>query len=297
MQNITKWRLYMKLFGPLLGFAVVVMSAFTAQAADDAVLGKAREIEARLEARVGLAIYDTGREQNWLYNADERFPMASTFKALACAALLHEADAGKIGLDLSVPVTQTDLVPYAPVMEGLVGQQVSLGDLCAATMRTSDNAAANMLLDSIGGPEGVTTFMRGIGDTITRLDRREPDLNEATPGDVRDTTSPTAIANSLRELVLGDVLSASSREQLTEWLVGNEVGGPLLRAGIPGDWRIGDRTGAGGYGSRGIVAIMWPPERAPIVAAIYITGTDATMDERNVAIAELGQALAVEVAR
>ncbi|ANF58755.1 class A beta-lactamase [Halotalea alkalilenta] len=288
----------MKFFTLLLGVTLMASTAGgMAQAADDAVLIKAREIEQRLEARVGLAIYDTGSNQSWLYKADERFPMASTFKAFACATLLHQVDAGGRDLDQTVALAEVDLVPYAPVMEKLVGQRVSLGELCAAAMRTSDNLAANKVLDSIGGPQGVTAFMRSIGDDTTRLDRWEPDLNQATPGDVRDTTSPAAIATSLRELVLGDTLSASSRARLTAWLVENEVGGPLLRSGIPQDWRIGDRTGAGGYGSRGVVAVIWPPEREPIVAAIYITGTNATMDERNAAIAELGEALAAAASR
>ena len=132
---------------------------------------------------------------------------------------------------------------------------------------------------------------------VTRLDRREPELNEATPGDPRDTTTPAAIATSLRRLVLGDALSASSRDQLTAWLVADEVGGPLLRASLPTDWRIGDRTGAGAHGSRGIVAVLWPPGRAPIVTAIFLTGTDASMDRRNKSIAEIGAALVADVTK
>src|SRR5690606_1807749 len=149
--------------------------------------------------------------------------------------------------------------------------------------------AANKVLEVIGGPESVTAFMRSIGDNTTRLDRWETDLNTATPGDPRDTTTPSAIALSLRELIFGEALSQSSREQLIKWLLGNEVGGPLLRAGIPQDWGIGDRTGAGGYGSRGVVAVMWPPERDPLVVAIYITQTEASMELRNEAIAAIGR--------
>ncbi|MFC4298426.1 class A beta-lactamase [Castellaniella hirudinis] len=268
-----------------------------ASAADDGILAKAREIETRLDARVGLAIQDTGNGRSWRYRADERFPMMSTFKTLACGALLHQADEGRIDLETAVQVTQADLVPYAPVSKAWVGQRVGLRDLCAATMRTSDNVAANKVLEHIGGPQAVTAFVRGVGDRVTRLDRYEPDLNEGTPGDARDTTSPATMANTLRALVLDRVLSAASKAQLTEWLIGNEVGGPLLRAGIPRAWRIGDRTGAGGHGSRGVIAVMWPPAHAPIVAAIYITDTEASMDERNAAIAELGAALAEAITR
>ncbi|MBS9719382.1 class A beta-lactamase [Tianweitania sp. BSSL-BM11] len=267
-----------------------------AQAADDAVVSKAREIEGRLQARVGVAIVDTGSGKSWSYKADERFPMASTFKVLACGALLQKADKGELKLRDTVTIKKADMVPYAPVTEKLIGAKISLGDLCAATMRTSDNVAANKVLEAIGGPEAVTAFLRDTNDQITRLDRNEPELNEGKPGDEKDTTTPAAMADTLRKLVLGDALSSGSRKQLTTWLVENEVGGPLLRAGLPKSWRIGDRTGAGGYGTRGVVAVIWPPKHEPIVAAIYITQTKATMDERNAAIAELGKVIASAIA-
>lgn len=266
-----------------------------ATASDDRIVEAARQAEERLGARVGLAIHDTGSGESWVYNAGERFPMASTFKVLACGALLARVDAGEEDAGRVVEISQADLVTWSPVTEGWVGQEVSLSALCEATMRTSDNTAANKVLDALGGPEAVTGFTRSLGDETTRLDRRETGLNEGTPGDPRDTTSPSAMAASLQKLVLGDALSPSSREQLMRWLSGNEVGGPLLRAGIPGDWRIGDRTGAGGHGTRGVVAVMWPPGRAPVVAVIYLTQTQASMDERNAAIAEIGRALAETV--
>ena len=288
----------MKAFVLIAGLAVAaVPHASPAQPAESALVIKAREIESRLGARVGLAVYDTGRDTSWLYHADEHFPMTSTFKALACGALLHQVDTGQIRLDQTVRVTQSDLIPYAPVMEKLVGQEVSLADTCSAALRLSDNVAGNKVLESIGGPRGLTGFLRSIGDPTTRLDRWEPELNEATPGDLRDTTTPSTIANTLRSLVLDDALSAASRIQLTAWLVADEVGGPLLRASLPRDWRIADRTGAGGHGSRGIIAVIWPPGRAPVVAAIFITGTDATMDLRNCAIAELGEVLTADAIR
>lgn len=156
-------------------------------------------------------------------------------------------------------------------------------------MATSDNTAANLVLNAIGGPSSVTGFVRGLGDTITRLDRTETTLNEATPGDPRDTTTPNAMVNNLRKLVLGDTLSDSSRDKLISWLRGNRVSDNLLRAAVPQDWKIGDRSGAGGYGSRSITAVLWPPNRKPLVLAIYITETGATFDERNSAIADIGR--------
>ncbi len=288
----------MKALALIIGVAAqTVPLTSQAQSVESAMMVKAGEIENHLGARVGLAVYDTGRNIEWRYHADERFPLTSTFKAFACGALLHQVDAGQTALDSTVRIAQSDLIPYAPVMEKLVGQDVSLAATCSAALRLSDNVAGNKVLERIGGPEGLTGYLRSIGDATTRLDRREPELNEAAPGDPRDTTTPEAIANSLRRLVLGNALSASSRSQLTEWLVADEVGGPLLRAGLPADWRIGDRTGAGGHGSRGVVAVIWPPGRAPIIAAVYVTGSDATMDQRNQAIAELGIALTADVTK
>ncbi len=263
-----------------------------ATAAEDRILDTARQIEARLDARVGLAIYDTGSNTSWLYRAHERFPMASTFKVLACGALLARRDAGHADMERKVSIVRSDLVTYSPVTERWVGRVVTLDALCAATMRTSDNTAANKVLEALGGPAGLTGFLREIGDEVTRVDRWETDLNEGVPGDVRDTSTPAAMAASLRTLLLGDALSSASKETLIGWLENNRVGGALLRAGLPDDWRIGDRTGAGGHGTRGVVAIVWPRDRAPLIVAVYITQTAASMDQRNAAIAAVGRALA-----
>ena len=256
------------------------------------------ETEKRLDARIGLAVYDYQSGKRWEYNANDRFPLTSTFKALACAAVLERVDAGDENLTRAVIVRESDLVPYAPVTaKRLGGQGMTLYELCDAAMSMSDNTAANLVLRSLGGPEGVTEFARRIGDSLTRLDRWEIELNEASPGDVRDTTTPNAMARNLRRLVFGDVLSTDSRRQFADWLVGNKVAGPLIRAGIPDHWRVGDRTGAGGYGSRSVIAVIWPPERKPVIVAIYMTETEASLNERNAAIAEIARALKAELVR
>jgi beta-lactamase class A len=279
--------------------AIILLFAFVSpclsHASGERITATARQIEAELGARVGLAIHDTGSGEIWSHRADERFPMASTFKVLACGALLARADAGQENVGRQVEIRRSDLVTHAPVTQSRVGTTMSLDALCDATMRTSDNTAANKVLDALSGPEAVTRFARSLGDRTTRLDRRETALNEGAPGDPRDTTSPAAMAATLRRLVLGDALSVASRAQLTQWLVANEVGGPLLRAGLPHDWRVGDRTGAGGHGTRGIVAVIWPTGRAPLIAVVYITGATASMDRRNAAIASIGKALAETV--
>ncbi|HEY8576174.1 MAG TPA: class A beta-lactamase [Devosia sp.] len=267
--------------------ALLGADAVAAQEASSDLVQLARALEDRLDARIGLYIHDFEDGQSWEYRADERFPMASTFKMLACATLL-DRDA----TEETVTIDAADLVDYSPVTETMVGESVSAAFLCETTLRTSDNTAANYLLEVLGGPQAVTQFLRETGDETTRLDRMEPELNEGEPGSELDTTTPRAMASLAQSFLTEDMLPPADREQLTAWLMANEVGGPLLRSGIPADWRIADRTGAGGYGTRGIVAVMWPSEREPIVAAIYLTETEASMAERNAAIAEIGAALA-----
>jgi beta-lactamase class A len=172
------------------------------------------------------------------------------------------------------------------------GEGMTLGELCEAAMIVSDNTAGNLLLAALGGPAGLTAYARSLGDTVTRLDRIEPELNEAIPGDPRDTTSPAAMLADLRTLVLGDALSASSRELLTQWLIGNKTGDTRLRAGLPKGWRVGDKTGAGEHGTTNDVGIIWPPGRAPVLVAIYLTGTPQGGDQRNATLAAVGRAVA-----
>ncbi|WP_371135024.1 class A beta-lactamase [Thalassospira sp.] len=278
--------------------AIALLAMPRTALAQDPLMVTVQNIEKRLGARLGLAVYDEQTGRNWQYQADDRFPLTSTFKVLACAAVLARVDQGDETLDRKIVFEESDLVTYSPVTENHTGGDgMSIAELCDATMRTSDNSAANLILDSLSGPEGLTQFLRSVGDDVTRLDRRETGLNEATPGDLRDTTTPNAMVANLRKLVLGDVLAPASRQQLEDWLVGNQVGGPLLRAGLPADWKIGDRTGAGGFGSRNIVAVIWPPHCSPAIVALYITGTEATMAERNAAIAEIGTALETTLCR
>ena len=254
----------------------------------------AQQAESSLQARVGLAVLDTADGQRWQYSADERFPMASTSKALICAALLAR---GQGAMKTAWLVQQESIQSYSPTTEKMVGEYVPAAQLCAITMRNSDNTAANGVLEMLGGPAAVTSFVRTVGDSVTRLDRNEPTLNEARPGDPRDTTTPQAMVQTLQNLVLGDALEPHARERLIAWLRNNEVGGPLLRAGVPEDWTMADRTGAGGFGTRGVVAVIWPPKRAPLIAAVYVTETEAPMEDSNTAIAMIGKAIAASVAQ
>lgn len=281
-----------------LSVAVALPALFAPQpaaaAADDPIAGAAHQVERRLGARLGLMVVDTETGRQWRYRADERFAMASTFKALACAALLNADDAVQAK---EMTIEAKDLQSHAPVTSKRVGEKMTAKELCAVTLSTSDNTAANLVLQALGGPKRVTSFLRSIGDTVTRLDRTEPSVNEASPGDPRDTTTPEAMVGTVGELLLGDALTTPKRSQLTRWMEANSVADALLRAGVPGDWRVADRTGAGAHGTRGIVAVMWPPQRRPVVAAIYLTETDAPMAKRDAAIAGLGRVIAAEVMR
>ncbi|MEO9529329.1 class A beta-lactamase [Roseibium sp.] len=264
---------------------------------DPAPLARAVEdISSRLSARVGVAVIDTQTGSRWSHKGDERFPTNSTFKAFLCAALLDAGAKGTAAPERRVTIRRGDIVSYSPVTEKRIdGAPVSLRDLCEITVTISDNAAANLVLEEIGGPQGLTAYLRGIGDDVTRVDRWEPDSNSGIPGDERDTTSPNAAADTLRKLVLEKTLPDEARQTLSNWLVGNKVGNATLRAGLPDGWRIADKTGAGANGSRNNIAVIWPAGRKPVVIAIYITQTTASFEQRNKAIAELGTALAASL--
>ncbi len=285
-------------FGALVGATVaggVMMThtglALAAQAAD-AVTEKLAALEKSLDARLGVFILDTHTGDHWARRSQERFPLCSTFKLLASGAVLARVDAGQETLNRRVRFEASDLVSYSPVTENRVGGDgMTLAELCKAAITRSDNTAGNLLLESLGGPVGVTDFARSLGDSVTRLDRWETALNEATPGDPRDTTTPAAMAANLQTLVLGNHLSPASREQLTAWLVANRTGDAKLRAGLPGTWRVGDKTGGGDHGTMNEVAVIWPPGRNPLIVSIYITETDAPFDTRNAAIADIGRTL------
>ena len=262
-------------------------------AAADTLAAALAGIEAASGGRLGVAVRDAQGTLRLGHRAEERFPLCSTFKLLATAALLARVDAGREDLDRRVRFAPQDLVAYSPVTQGRTGGAgMTLAELCEAAMTQSDNTAGNLILAAIGGPEAVTAYARTIGDAATRLDRTETALNEAAPGDPRDTTTPAAMAADLHGLVLGTRLSAPSRDRLAGWLLANRTGAAKLRAGVPADWRVGDKTGGGGHGSTNDIAVLWPPGRPPLVACVYLTGTEAPFAERNAAIAAVGRLLA-----
>lgn len=272
-----------------LHFVFILLVTTASSPADDAA-DRIASIEARSGGRIGVAALDTGSGKRVEYRHNERFPMCSTFKLLAAAAILGRVDRKQETLDRFVPYGEKDILEYAPVTkEYLKEGGMSLGALCRAAIEQSDNTAGNLLLDAIGGPVGLTNFARSLGDRMTRLDRKEPELNSAITGDDRDTTTPASMQADLLRLLTTDTLSQSSRHLLEDWLQGNTTGASMIRAGVPAIWKIGDKTGRCGNGATNDVAIMRPLGRAPILLAIYTIGSSAPSNERDVVLANVAK--------
>lgn len=258
------------------------------------VRSRFEEIRAELGpgARLGVAALDTGSGLRLGFDEGSRYAMCSTFKAALAAAILAEADAGRLALLRELPVSHADLVEHAPaVIASLARGRMSFEALCAAIVEASDNAAANILLRQIGGPAGFTAFVRRAGDAVTRLDRMELELNSNIPGDPRDTTTPEAMVGLMRNLLLSDVLAPASRAKLAGWMENSRTGLTRLRAGLPAGWRAGDKTGTGN-GANNDVAIAWPPGRAPILIASYIDARETSNETKNAAHAAVARLVA-----
>ncbi|MFD9292633.1 class A beta-lactamase [Streptomyces sp. NPDC060030] len=225
-----------------------------------------RELERKFQARLGVYAVDTGTGVSVTHRPNERFAYASTCKVLLAGAVLGTHTLQQ--LERLVRYGPGDLVAHSPITERHVGSGMTLRQLCDAAVRHSDNAAANFLFADLGGPRRLQDTLIALGDRTTRCDRYETALSEAAPGDLRDTSTPRALAADLRAYVLGDVLSAEKRAVLTDWLRRNTTGGALIRAGVPAGWPVGDKTGTGGYGTRNDIAVVWPPESAPITVAV-----------------------------
>jgi beta-lactamase class A len=229
-------------------------------------------IERQSGGRLGVSALDTESGQRILHRADERFAMCSTFKLLLIGAELHRAEKGEEQLDRRIAYTKADIMHHSPVAEAhLTVGSLTVGRMAEAVIRDSDNTFATLLLNAIGGPSAVTRYARSLGDRVTRLDRTEPVLNSAIKGDPRDTTSPRAMMEDMRLLVLGDALSDASRKALTEWLIGCNTAAGRIPAGLPAGWKSGNKTGTGDNGTTNDVAIIWPPDRKPILLSVYFT--------------------------
>ncbi|RCS22142.1 class A beta-lactamase [Phyllobacterium salinisoli] len=282
------------LAGSLL--AIPALTSLTAAAraqTGEAPEGQLAELERRHGGRIGVAVLDLATGQRLMHRADERFLMCSTFKALTAGFILARVDQGEEQLDRRIVFSKKDIVVGSPAtQERIGGTGMSVAELCQATLTLSDNAAANLLLASFGGPAGLTGFLRSIGDEITRLDRFETDLNvHETPGDLRDTTTPAAMLETLRKLLFGNVLSRSSRAQLAAWMIMNKTGDAKLRAGFPDDWTIADKTGGNGdkFGNSNDVAIAWSPDRGAVMITAYCEIPSVSEKVRAAVLAEIGR--------
>lgn len=240
-----------------------------------------KQLEDKTGARLGVSAHDTGNDHRINYRQDERFAMCSTFKFLASAAVLARVDAKQEQLDRMILIPKKGILPNSPTTKENAGKSLSLGALCEAAITLSDNTAGNLILDTFGGPKGLTKYARSLGDETFRLDRWETELNEAKPGDPRDTITPAGILADLHKTVVGDGLSKASRDQLVEWLLASKTGGKRIKAGVPSDWKVGDKTGTSDSGMANDIAVLWPPERKPILLAIYLYDPKGTADSRN----------------
>jgi beta-lactamase class A len=215
--------------------------------------------------------------------------MCSTFKFLLVSAVLRRVDAHQETLERALAIPAKPLLFNSPLTDLHAGGTMTIAALSHAALTRSDNTAANLLLESIGGPAGITSFSRSIGDAVTRLDRVETSLNESLAGDPRDTTSPTAMAGDLQSVLLGDILSRPSRDQLTLWMEENLTGLDHLRAALPADWRAADKTGANGEHTSNDIAVLWPPGKPPVIVAAYITQCNGPESKRTAMLAEIGR--------
>jgi beta-lactamase class A len=248
-------------------------------------------------SRIGVAAIDPSTNRRIDYRSDERFIMCSTFKVLAAAAVLKRVDENKEKLDRFVRYGEAQLMSYAPVTREHVKEGgMTLEALCAAAVEQSDNTAANLLLEAIGGPEKWTEFARSLGDKFSRLDHNEPDLNIARPGKEDDTTTPAAMCADLQRLFTSDVLSVASRTKLEGWMQQGQTGLKMIRAGIAADWKVGDKTGRSGDGATNDIAVLRPPGGGPIFLTIYTVDPAEPQDARDQLVAEVAKT-AIEAAQ
>jgi beta-lactamase class A len=246
-------------------------------------------ISLQVDGDLGVSVLDTetGRASGW--DETSTYPLNSTFKFLLAGAVLQRVDRGQERLDRQIAVRSSDIVAWSPIAKEAVGGNMSLRSLCEAAMTRSDNAATNLLLRSVGGPEALTATLRNMGDPVTRIDRYETEMNDVPPGDLRDSSTPSQMLKTMETLLLGNILTARSKEQLAAWMIANTTGGARIRAGVPSGWTVGDRTGTGPRGETATIAAIYPPNRKPLLMTIYIRGSSRNRDAQESTHAELAR--------
>ena len=256
-----------------------------------------KAIHKRIGGRLGVHVLDSQSGKRIGYDDNSRYAMASTFKVMLAAALLWQVDRGAFPLSRPLPITRKDVLPTSPAVEVQLAagaESMTVQELCKAIVTQSDNAAANILLAGIGGPATLTQFMRSIDDEVTRLDRTETDLNSNLPGDPRDTTTPRAMVESMLRIFTQDVLSLPARAMLIDWMNTSRTGLDRVRAGMPRSWQVGDKTGTGQNGAVNDLVIAYPPERRPILIAVYMSESELPLKDLTAAHAEIGRLVTEE---
>jgi beta-lactamase class A len=254
------------------------------------------QIERSAGGPIGIALIDTHSGARFEHRAGQRFPLCSTFKLLLAARLLAGADAGQWQMDERLPIRRQDMLNNAPFSEKRIGGSASLLEMAEAMCVLSDNPAANLALARIGGPAALTAWLRAIGDGTTRLDRMEPEMNNETPGDPRDTSTPAAVLATARALVEGRILSAAARTQLLGWMQASQTADTMIRAALPPGWQEANKTGAGSWHARNIISRITPPGRKPIWVAAYLFAAKSELAERNRHFPPLGRAIVESLA-
>lgn len=259
---------------------------------------KFAKLEASFGGRIGISAINTANNEHIQYNADERFPFCSTSKVMVVGAILNKSKKSPNILKKNITYSKKDLdrSGYHPITEKHIATGMTIAELCEAVIQYSDNTAMNLLIKELGGNKAVTSYARSINDKKFRLDRYEPELNSAIPGDLRDTSTPAAMEKSLQNLALGNILESQQREQLQVWLKNNTTGNATIRAGVPNDWIVGDKTGSGGYGTRNDIGIIWPAKCSPLVVSIYTTQNKKDAISRDDVIASATRMLISEFA-
>ncbi|TNL13262.1 class A beta-lactamase [Kosakonia cowanii] len=253
---------------------------------------KIEMLENKSGGKLGLTVVDTSDGTTYSWRGDEKFPLCSTSKVMVVAAILKKSESNTNLLAKKITINKSDMVNYNPITSKYIDSSMTITELSKAALQYSDNAAMNKLLSYLGGPRYATQFARTIGDKAYRLDRNEPGLNTAIPGDSRDTTTPSAMAETLNKLILGNALKKEQKAKLTEWMKGNTTGLNSIKAGLPAEWIVADKTGSGDYGTTNDVAVIWPKNHAPVILTTYFTQPEKDASARKDVLASAAKLIA-----
>lgn len=245
--------------------------------------------EQKLKADIGVALLAADGNILFEYQGNRAFPLNSTHKAFVCGIALDLTENNALSLTKKLPITPKDIVNYSPITQHKTA--MNLTALCSAAVSYSDNTAANLIVKQIGGVKAVSDYFKRQGLTQTRLDRLEPDMNRDNLKKGLDLTTPIEAAQLLHQFIFGALLNDTSKMQLTQWMLDDQVANDLLRSTLPQGWKIADKTGAGSDGARSIISVFWKPDGSAYLLSIYLTNTQATMAQRNQAIAEIGKTI------